>query len=672
MLLPVVAFSILCILSCSIQVFAKNIILNHIGSIADVTSNISTTSGNRRTITTIKRRKSCTSTRSIPLAFGCGRGRFSASIACTESTDRHRKKYSLFSATSPLCTTSIASELDPEEERWRNKLIEWVDDRHGQSSTKCHLFEIEKEDVPPHYQQQKYRPFTFEWIEGSSSLVGKEAGRGKNEKDTKKIAIRTINNGTKENHDATGPLLDIASVARLREAAQHYWYSKKATGSRFTLQFDETNSECHLEELIALDKSGTLKSTIDNLLQNKIYPLVRTAFGEELDHNHHHHHQQPHHDSEDHARHATRGTLCVYDSLVIRYNGDKAKDQKYGASQPLHRDGGMISVNIALNSMDEFEGGGTFFEGLLESPRPYNFCSISDQDPVLRPLGIGHAIAHLSTERHTGAPTRKGIREILVFFLTLRPYHSHGLPRPRAPPMERAFHLKLVAKEIIGHPSSRALICLEEALKERPMDGEVHFWKGFYLLNNHHGHHDGGTHEKNNDIIGSQYHQDPTSHIHKSIHHMQRAQEYAPFDARIHCFLGIAYKRMVDIKYRSSSSGNTSENPWCEIHHKDRLVLEEAVKCFQNAIYLHDQYQQYGISSDFDVVSAILSLSEVLSRLEKYEQAIGYIALLQDSNTQGLNEELLEHVNKHANAIKKYCKDMLRHKSLSNSSIGVE
>jgi len=62
----------------------------------------------------------------------------------------------------------------------------------------------------------------------------------------------------------------------------------------------------------------------------------------------------------------------------------------------------LVSVNVALNSHeydpssdeDRFEGGGTFFEGLIRNPK--------DMKLILRPIGAGHAVAHLSTERHAG------------------------------------------------------------------------------------------------------------------------------------------------------------------------------------------------------------------------------------------------------------------------------
>lgn len=79
---------------------------------------------------------------------------------------------------------------------------------------------------------------------------------------------------------------------------------------------------------------------MDRVLQEKVYPLVRTAFAEAKGSD---------------GDEPPLGSLCVYDSIFVRYNGDKAKaaGRLRGASQPLHQDGGIYSVNIALNSAHE-------------------------------------------------------------------------------------------------------------------------------------------------------------------------------------------------------------------------------------------------------------------------------------------------------------------------------
>ena len=72
----------------------------------------------------------------------------------------------------------------------------------------------------------------------------------------------------------------------------------------------------------------------------------------------------------------------MYDALVIRYDAAKG-----GTRQPMHRDAALLSVNIALSSPDEYEGGGTLFQTVGGGP--------------VR-LGRGHAMVHASGVRHAG------------------------------------------------------------------------------------------------------------------------------------------------------------------------------------------------------------------------------------------------------------------------------
>ena len=81
----------------------------------------------------------------------------------------------------------------------------------------------------------------------------------------------------------------------------------------------EGNSEVHLDDLCASDPH--LRARIDRILNEKVYPLVRTAFSEDED-------------LEDGG--PPLGPLCVYDSIFVRYNGDVARAAgRIGASQPL-------------------------------------------------------------------------------------------------------------------------------------------------------------------------------------------------------------------------------------------------------------------------------------------------------------------------------------------------
>ncbi|KAL7513553.1 hypothetical protein ACHAXN_010787 [Cyclotella atomus] len=83
---------------------------------------------------------------------------------------------------------------------------------------------------------------------------------------------------------------------------------------------------------------------------------------------------------------------------------------KYDASEGrvelgLHRDGLLVTANIALNDWTEYEGGGTFVEGLPD------FMN----NPIR--LQKGHVLLHPGDIRHGGAPITKGIRYVLVCFI---------------------------------------------------------------------------------------------------------------------------------------------------------------------------------------------------------------------------------------------------------------
>lgn len=93
--------------------------------------------------------------------------------------------------------------------------------------------------------------------------------------------------------------------------------------------------------------------------------------------------------------------LRVVDAFVVKYNATGGQT----LLKP-HRDGSVVSFNIALNSLSEYEGGGTWFEGLQTSLR-------SDR---------GHVLTHASGLLHGGHPITGGVRYILVAFVILRSY----------------------------------------------------------------------------------------------------------------------------------------------------------------------------------------------------------------------------------------------------------
>ena len=451
---------------------------------------------------------------------------------------------------------------------WDDQVIHWVDGILEQKSEQSpfvseSLLASDDSVVVP-----------YEWIEAPAT---------ENTKEVRNIALRT--NGNE-------PLLDAESISKIREAAERLWERQsvsKESSSRFTLQYKDTNSECHLDELVAEDESGELKKIIETLLLKKVYPLVRSAF------------------EKDDRYALTNGSLCVYDSLVVRYNGDKASD-RFGASQPLHGDGGVVSVNIALNSHcdqekdeeDTFSGGGTFFEDLLES-----------KDPILRPSSTGHALAHWSTHRHAGAPTRSGTRDILVIFLTQKKSLQKDFNG-----IERSFQLKLKAREL--EQRSMALRCLDLAIEKSPFDAQAHFWKGFNLIQ---GKGDEGWLARWKELC-------------YGAHHLETARACAPFDAKISCYAGMAYRQ----RWMFSQKHDTN------LYQDD---VDNAANCLERALSLHEHYCNHGISSDFgdNANTARITLAEVYLQQEQYNKASGFLSSTL-AEEPSLSESMKQHVSK--------------------------
>ena len=85
-----------------------------------------------------------------------------------------------------------------------------------------------------------------------------------------------------------------------------------------------------------------------------------------------------------------------------------------------HRDGPLVTCNIALNS--NYEGGGTVIEALKpganldqELPGSMLASAVGDGSAIVMPAG--HALVHPGHISHAGAPIRSGVRWVLVCHL---------------------------------------------------------------------------------------------------------------------------------------------------------------------------------------------------------------------------------------------------------------
>ncbi len=94
--------------------------------------------------------------------------------------------------------------------------------------------------------------------------------------------------------------------------------------------------------------------------------------------------------------------LDFNDVFIVKYDAEKQ------SSLEKHTDGSAFSFNILLNSPEEFEGGGTIFYEQIEN----------EEKSILVPNTKGGLVFHSGQQLHAGNKITKGIRYILVGFVS--------------------------------------------------------------------------------------------------------------------------------------------------------------------------------------------------------------------------------------------------------------
>lgn len=120
--------------------------------------------------------------------------------------------------------------------------------------------------------------------------------------------------------------------------------------------------------------------------------------------------------------------LTLHDGLVIGYGYFGAGSR----SQPIHRDSCLLSLNVALSARTDYEGGGTFFEGL-----PATSGTLYSER--------GHVTCHAGGTPHAGRGIASGERYVLVLFCIAkhqpelaRRCHARGMEERSANQLEQA------------------------------------------------------------------------------------------------------------------------------------------------------------------------------------------------------------------------------------------
>ena len=348
------------------------------------------------------------------------------------------------------------------------------------------------------------------------------------------------------------PILNATQVSTLRLAAEDYWNKATSGTSRFTYQ-RIGNSEAHV-----CDLGQDAKNVINCVLLESIYPLIRSAFYND--------------DDDD-----TSNNLCVYDALLIRYNATEAANP-LGAGQPLHRDLGIVSVNVMLNEQDEFEGGGTLFENQLR-----NGTNVAP----LKPLGGGHCLAHFSNERHAGAATIAGVRDVLVVFVMAR--QENGV----APLLIQNARLKQSARrdcqEMCGNDSTSVILCRIQhqlmAIEAVPDDGEAFQYLGTALM----------------DLASVCDSKERNTILNAAIDCLRHATLLSPYDSRVHSNLGLALSRRDSNSLEDESS---------------------AVEAYDKSLEILEQSREAGcdIEDEWDIVS--LNYGLFLASMDRFSDSV--------------------------------------------------
>jgi len=477
------------------------------------------------------------------------------------------------------------------------------------------------------------------------------------------LAIRTT--------DSENPILDKKSIDVIVNTAESTWFqsndiiNNENNKSRFTYQ-RKGNYEAHLKDLAV--SNPQIKHVMDEALIHNIYPTVRNAFCNKR--------EIPDIDEIE---------FCVYDSLIIRYNATEASSNIAG--QPLHRDLGLVSVNIMLNSDELFEGGGTFFE---------DQCFISSSSSTtttkrpLKPMGVGQALLHLSSRRHAGAGTTKNTRDILVIFLTAKTMNNNNNNNNnkdeeekviKAPRMEKAARLKINARELsheyyhhqqVSSSSSTSsmttkrkmilhrVISYRLAIQNVPTDGEA--WHYLAMSIREYAALLAFNDEAKEEVLRL------TISILKHAH-----QELTPCDGRLCNNLGLAHETLFDYcniyhqRRRKQNNGKKENDKEVGAVADDSIILHshaqqhEIIKYYQKSQFLHQISENAGCDVALDSDMTCLNYGLYLSKQNRWRDAVNVLQERFDdgfSHKRGM-EQHHQRIKKDGSKLLLFCKERI-------------
>ena len=439
---------------------------------------------------------------------------------------------------------------------------------------------------------------------------------------------------------------------------------------------NSTNQEAHVSDFATAVRDnlssdqGPLQDTyrqatraINDALQRKLYPLVRKAFPKAVE--------------------DCDAPLFIYDALVIRYNATTVDNNTTtattGAGQPLHRDLGLVSINIMLNEPTDFEGGGTFFEDqLLSTSMDDNTLNSNNNNdapsPVpIKPLGVGHAILHESSRRHAGAATTAGVRDILVLFVSAAAQAPDKIKNARLKTMTPSIMVgdgssdqdtttsTAQLQQRIQHQLLHRIRRQRLAVEMVPSDGEAHQYLGSALME----YAQFLTYSPKYDIRQPS----PTAILDAAIQCFDQAKGLTVCDARVYNNLGIAHSRKADlfgelntgVALAASSPGypnkHQHQDPRTrEQQRQSELQLAEAA--YRQGYRLLQQFQCAGCHNMEQERRALhKNYGLFVSRQDRFEEACHILEEAANKySVEGSSEESSDSTTRDCYELWKYCR----------------
>jgi predicted 2-oxoglutarate/Fe(II)-dependent dioxygenase YbiX len=157
----------------------------------------------------------------------------------------------------------------------------------------------------------------------------------------------------------------------IEECENHYW----GWGNSVERYGTPSERVGHMLKLEDLSQSYTL---VNFVLLPRLFPAIVNAFP---------------------SISLKPGNLRLGGCRVVKYDASEGR-----VELGMHRDGLLVTANIALNSLDEYVGGGTIVEGANERNEPIR-------------IDRGHVLLHPGDVMHGGSPITHGIRYVLVLFI---------------------------------------------------------------------------------------------------------------------------------------------------------------------------------------------------------------------------------------------------------------